>query len=274
MPIPLSQLSTWSNQGGTTSAQQTHLSIRGLLENKYTGINTYLQGSYRNSTNIYGESDVDIVVEGSTVFNPSVLSNAFTIQQVLQPWTNLNANIRNALISNYGGIIVSNGKKAIKIKGGSGTGRINADVITGFNVNNGLLFYIPTEYRWVLNYPKQHYDNGTAKNQRTNQNYKPIVRIFKNIKTYLIDNGIITSDIASSYSIECLVFNVPDVLFTNDLSTSFVDVLNWITRNLGTTAFYCQNGIHFLFGNEKEHWNRPNATTYLTAVVNLYNGWR
>jgi predicted nucleotidyltransferase len=164
MPIPLSQLSTWSNQGGTTSAQQTHLSIRGLLENKYTGINTYLQGSYRNSTNIYGESDVDIVVEGSTVFNPSVLSNAFTIQQVLQPWTNLNANIRNALISNYGGIIVSNGKKAIKIKGGSGTGRINADVITGFNVNNGLLFYIPTEYRWVLNYPKQHYDNGTAKN--------------------------------------------------------------------------------------------------------------
>jgi len=56
MPIPLSQLSTWSNQGGTTSAQQTHLSIRGLLENKYTGINTYLQGSYRNSTNIYGST--------------------------------------------------------------------------------------------------------------------------------------------------------------------------------------------------------------------------
>ncbi|MBW4626925.1 MAG: hypothetical protein KME49_15835 [Brasilonema octagenarum HA4186-MV1] len=61
MAISESQLQTWSNQGATVSAQQTHTSIRNALSN-YQWISSvrydaYLQGSYRNSTNVRGDSE-------------------------------------------------------------------------------------------------------------------------------------------------------------------------------------------------------------------------
>jgi len=67
MTIPESQLGTWSHQGATTASRLTYTSLVNCLEQydfpeniKYTH---YLQGSYRNSTNIFGNSDVSVVIE-------------------------------------------------------------------------------------------------------------------------------------------------------------------------------------------------------------------
>jgi len=57
MAIPEAQLETWSHQGATVTSESTNGSIKTALEssnskikNKNTDI--YLQGSYKNSTNI------------------------------------------------------------------------------------------------------------------------------------------------------------------------------------------------------------------------------
>ena len=67
MPIPESQLDTWSHQGSITQSSTTYNAIKGALEDSttpYAGKNfkVFLQGSYGNDTNIYAESDVDIII--------------------------------------------------------------------------------------------------------------------------------------------------------------------------------------------------------------------
>ena len=73
MPIPESQLKTWAHQGAVATAKATHESIRNALTASASPIQDknfeiYLQGSYKNSTNIRGNSDVDIVVQLTSTF--------------------------------------------------------------------------------------------------------------------------------------------------------------------------------------------------------------
>ena len=61
MPFAEAQLVTWSNQGAKTTSANSYASIRHALEK--TGsplagrdVDIFLQGSYGNDTNIYGNS--------------------------------------------------------------------------------------------------------------------------------------------------------------------------------------------------------------------------
>jgi tRNA nucleotidyltransferase (CCA-adding enzyme) len=68
MTIPESQLETWSHQGSITQSSATYNSIKNVLEAStapYAGktYSVFLLGSYGNDTNIYAESDVDIVIK-------------------------------------------------------------------------------------------------------------------------------------------------------------------------------------------------------------------
>ena len=73
MPIPESQLKTWSHRGAVRTAKQTHESIRKALEAynwpSEAQYEVYLQGSYKNYTNIRGDSDVDVVVQLNSTFS-------------------------------------------------------------------------------------------------------------------------------------------------------------------------------------------------------------
>lgn len=84
MAIPEAQLQTWSNQGATSLSANTYNSIKTCIEgnnwNDDISFNIYLQGSYRNSTNIRGDSDVDVVVEFSSVFYSN--KNELSLQQL------------------------------------------------------------------------------------------------------------------------------------------------------------------------------------------------
>lgn len=67
MPIPQSQLDTWSRKGGTAASTDAYASIRFALEKQTSPLNgrpveIFLQGSYANSTNIHADSDIDVVV--------------------------------------------------------------------------------------------------------------------------------------------------------------------------------------------------------------------
>src|SRR6516162_3718720 len=75
MAIPESQLETWSHQGSITQSKNTYATVKRALEapdTKYAGksFEVFLQGSYGNDTNIYAESDVDVVIRlDSTCFS-------------------------------------------------------------------------------------------------------------------------------------------------------------------------------------------------------------
>src|SRR5438105_2374327 len=67
MAIPEEQLDTWSHQGSVTQSANTYNAVKGVLQGRnapYAGrsIDVFLQGSYGNDTNVYAESDVDIVI--------------------------------------------------------------------------------------------------------------------------------------------------------------------------------------------------------------------
>ena len=68
MAIPESQLDTWSHQGSITQSSSTYNTVKKVLEAPGTpyankNYSVFLQGSYGNHTNIYAESDIDIVIK-------------------------------------------------------------------------------------------------------------------------------------------------------------------------------------------------------------------
>ena len=78
MPIPESTLSKWSHHQAGTAFKQTHVPIRealgaykGLSQFKYE---VFLQGSYKNDTNLGGDSDVEVVIRLASKLKPRVVT--------------------------------------------------------------------------------------------------------------------------------------------------------------------------------------------------------
>ncbi|MCK4822754.1 nucleotidyltransferase, partial [bacterium] len=255
MPIPESQLKTWAHQGAVATAKATHESIRNALTASNSPIQNknfeiYLQGSYKNSTNIRGNSDVDIVVQLNSTFQGNTASLADGEKRLYEAaygdatysWQNIRAGVLRALRAYYGTGVVSEGNKSLKVAAGSN--RLPADVVVCLQYRKyrrfrsiidqkygeGIVFYTIRENRRVINFPKVHYENGVGKNSSSSTNgwYKPTVRIFKNARTYLIDHDVISEDLAPSYFLECLIYNVPDEKFGSNYQDTFRNVVNWL----------------------------------------------
>ncbi len=303
MPILESQLTTWSHQGAVTTAKLTNASVRYALERDTSPLKTklssnsvevYLQGSYKNDTNIRSDSDVDVVVQLNSVWGRDL--SALPQEQVdhylrthstaTYQWEHFRADVLKALRAHYGAAAVKQGNKAIKIVGASG--RLPADVVPAVQFRNyvyffgpgpsaqlyheGVRFHSAFDGRQIVNYPKLHYDNGVLKHspQRTNGWYKPVVRIFKNMRTCLVDQGRLTRDVAPSYYLECLLYNVPDGLFGTTYEASVLAILTYLQRT-DPTAYVCQNEQLLLFGNQPEQWNTNHANQAFGAIVDLWN---
>jgi hypothetical protein len=281
MPIPESQLKRWSHQGAVENAQRTHESIRAALKayNWPMGVQyeVYLQGSYKNDTNIRGDSDVDVVVQLNSVFSSNRWGDAYLHR--FAEWNEFKINVLNALRNRYE---VGEGKKALKVI----TPYLRADVVVCIQYRKypeyprdendfieGMTFYVPSEERWVINYPKIHYKNGVEKNKKTGGWYKPTVRMFKNARTYLVDRGVIPDDLAPSYFLECLLYNVPNDKFGGSFQATFCNIINWL-RNADLTQFVCQNEQLPLFGDSPEQWSVRKAQSFIRSMVDLWNNWR
>jgi len=308
MTIPESQLETWSNQGATVTAQNTHKSIRlalnadtsslkkkGFIEGRDFEI--YLQGSYKNTTNIRGDSDVDVVIQLNRVFEAEI-SECSTAEQMLYRqmfpysnyhWGNWRSDVLESLQAYYGwNNINDTGNKSLKLKKGSG--RLAADIVPCLQYRRycrfrsivdpfveGVNFYTRRENRPVINYPKLHYENGSVKNSVNHANgwYKPVVRMFKNARYYLISQRLISKDLAPSYFLECLLYNVPNDRFRASFQLSYLEVLVWLSKSLqgASSSFICQNEQMPLFGNTPEQWSIVNAQELISALSLLWSEW-
>src|SRR5690348_706208 len=141
MPIPESQLETWSHQGAVTTASATYRSIQTALTANSSPIReknyeVYLQGSYKNDTNIRGDSDVDVVVQLNSTFGydlsalPEEQKRQFQVSYPTNAtylWEDLRADVLRALRAYYGAASITEGNKSLKLA--SAPGRLAADII-------------------------------------------------------------------------------------------------------------------------------------------------
>jgi len=283
MAIPESQLETWSHQGAVTTAKATADSIKNAL-NTYDewpdGIEfeVFLQGSYKNSTNIRGDSDVDVVVQLNSSFYSNLTEEQKRILE-LDPaaynWSELRMDVLRVLIDYYGNNLITEENKSIKIK--SNNGRLPADVVVctqyrlyrSLNISDyvkGICFWSRDDNSQVINYPEQHYDNGVAKHQNTANWYKASVRMFKNVR------GNISGDSTPSYFLECMLYNVPNSHFGSSYRDTFCNVVNWL-NNAELEGFICQNEQLSLFGNSQEQWEITDAKSFINNLISLWNNW-
>jgi hypothetical protein len=288
MAIPESQLETWSHPGATTTAKATADSIRNALNGfnwpEGADFEVYLQGSYKNDTNIRGDSDVDVVAQLNSTFF-SNLSDEQKNQLGLPPasysWTDFKADVLAALRSCYGQNYIIGGDKSLKLLADSG--RLPADVVvcaqyrkyrtvSAYDYVEGMCFW-SLGNRQIINYPKIHYENGVSKHQSSE--YKPIVRIFKNLRTFLEDNGHIQEGLAPSYFLECLLYNIADEHFESSYQETFCNIVNHINNlsddDLGT--FVCQHQQHPLFGENSEQWVLSNTRALVSGLISAWNNW-
>lgn len=135
-----------------------------------------------------------------------------------------------------------------------------------------MTFWTKNENRQIINYPISHYDNGVTKNKNTSNWYKPTVRMFKNIRNYLIENESLSKENAPSYFLECLIYNAPDGNFGNSYQDTFCNIVNWI-NDANLNDFICQNEQIDLFGPTPEQWSIDEAESFIEKLISLWNDW-
>lgn len=299
MAIPEAQLETWSHQGSITQSAATYKSIKAALENpdahfENRDFKVFLQGSYGNDTNIYAESDVDVVIcyEGGFYHDanklPAPQFEAFTAAHPgvhHYSYDSFKEHVRTALKTAFGTAVQAGGNKAIKIIA-NGTRR-NADVVVAYQFRRyhkfngtcdeshetGICFFTADGTR-VANYPKQHSENCTAKHGATASNFKRAVRIFKNMRSKLVEDGQLKAGEAPSYYIEGLLYNVPSSEFTGNLQVMVRKILVWLYTNTERTNFVCANGQYYLLRDGfHECWPVANGNKFISEVVNLWDNW-
>jgi hypothetical protein len=295
--IPESQLDRWSKQGSVAESRDTYATVKRVLEDSESpyyakSFESFLQGSYANYTNIYRESDVDVVMRLDSAFYHDAYMLPADQYQAFErafPGTatyglpEFKAEVASLLRQKFGnGVTV--GSKAIFIPG-SGARR-DCDVLPCARFRyyyrfagphddsfaEGVCFFLPDGTR-VVNFPKQHADNCTAKHKATNQWFKPSVRIYKNMRNYLVDRNALRSGVAPSYFIEGMLYNVPSEKFGICYDDTFTNTFNYLATTDRST-FTCVNGIHpLLQSNSHVSWSPADCQRYLDALRKLWNNW-
>ena len=137
------------------------------------------------------------------------------------------------------GDAATSGRKTIKLA--KGELHADADLVVTLSYRNGIGFYLPDERRWVVSYPEQHHDRGTAKEEATGRRFKRTIRMFKAARNRLVERGTLTKDDAPSYFIECLLYNVPNDLFKRRRAATYTGILAWL-KTAKLKGLKCQNG--------------------------------
>ncbi len=296
MTIPETQLDTWSHQGSVTQSSDTYQTIRKALlasDASYAdkSYEVFLQGSYGNDTNIYAESDVDVVIRLDSIFRSNIDDLSPAEQQVYHSifpkatysLATFKAGVQAALVNRFGSAAVRPGNKAIAITG-DGVRR-SADVIVchqyrhykTFDPNHpddytpGIIF--PSGQGDIINYPRQHSDNMTSQHQATGGMLKPMVRILKNMRSWMVSNGAVSDGVAPSYYLEGLFFNMPPAQYvSSSFGDTFCNGINWILK-VDRTKLVCANWQYYLLGNLNVQWRAADLDTFLAAACRLWKDW-
>lgn len=295
MAIPENVLAGWSSRGSEQQSKATYGIIKRSLESAdapYAGRkkHIFLQGSYGNDTNIYADSDVDVVIRLDSVFYYDISRLDAAVRGLFKtkhPSSNYSLpmfkeSVVEWLDGQFDG--VDPGSKAVFIPGNSN--RRDADVLvcaklrryysynTGFadRVVEGIRFF-RDDGTVIDNFPRQHSDNLTRHHQATNEWLKPTVRIFKNMRNRMIAEGLLQEGKAPSYYLEGLLYNVPIDRFGVNYATTIINVFNYL-HGADRANFLCANEeYHLLRDDSPVTWNAQDCQIFLDALAEFWNQW-
>ncbi|RWO49218.1 nucleotidyltransferase [Mesorhizobium sp.] len=303
MPVPEEQLETWSQIGAIQSSARTNEIITNVLTDRgapYANRSfqpPFLQGSYKNNTNIRTDSDVDLVICTDEIFYhnlyevnpPRVTADGIANFQRSHPGeatysqAQFKADVTQWLTANFGNDVRPGGK-AIYIRGNDN--RRDADVLVTaqfrhyFNYvdearhdrADGIVFWKADGTR-IVNFPRQHADNCTTKNQNTRQWFKQTVRVFKNMRNKMIEDGLLAAGVAPSYYLEGLLSNAPDNCFGHSFQRTYEQCMGYL-RYAPVDDLKCLNGVHYLVrANSDVNWSPDNFAIYTQATSRFWDGF-
>lgn len=296
MAIPESQLETWSHQGSVTGSKDTYAAVKRALEDScavYADkcFEVFLQGSYGNDTNIYAESDVDVVIRLDSILRSDV--SQLPPEQQAAYWRDFHAasyafdefkrGVLLRLKTAFGEADVQPGSKAIKIKANGS--RRSADVVVCYQYRRYTQYHSATDNKYVpgiifptasgeiINYPKKHSSNLTEQHQATRGMLKPMARVLKNMRSRMVEEGLLRSGVAPSYYVEGMFYNVPKEQY---VSTSYGDTfcngINWLV-SADKSKLVCANWQYSLIGNSSVQWSETDFDAFLSALCQFWKSW-
>jgi hypothetical protein len=288
--IAESQLNIWSGQGKTGQFTDTYNRIRDNLLDKgapypLADTEVFLQGSYKNDTNINADSDVDMVLKHTGAYYKDLSRlpaadrqayDAATVGGTVQySYNDFKKDATGYIARLYNGVVP--GKKALYIPGNAN--RRNADVLIASNFrryhefkswqnqryDEGICFFMP-DGTMIENFPKQHSDNCTTKHQNTKSWFKPMARIFKNMRNTMIEKKLLAEGAAPSYFVEGMIYNVPDDKFGGTYQQTWINCFNHIVT-ARRDDLVCANYMFWLVrDNSPTSWPVGDFNTFTAAL--------
>lgn len=293
MAISERQLEVWSSQGSTQQSAATYQTIKRTLEDPRAPFanrqfTIFLQGSYGNDTNIYADSDVDIVICLTSVYY-SELGNLDEQEKARynSKWNRADYSFQEfksevaAWLREHFGQGVSAGNKAIFVPGSNNLR--DADVLAcaehhdyysypdqgvpGYH--KGIVFWTNSGSK-IVNYPKQHLDNCTSKNRNTSMRFKPNVRVLKNMRNVASDDGVLGRGKSPSYFLEGMLYNLPDHLFEASRQSTFENAWAWL-KSCNVSDLLCANERYYLVRDgHSVCWSSPDFRDTLAGLTEFW----
>jgi hypothetical protein len=249
-------------------------------------LRVFPQGSYNANTNVRLDSDVDVCVLCTNAYYSDFTFSDLTRADLTDPDSPLRpaplrAAIQTALIDRFGSAGVTRGNKAFDVH--ANTYRLDADVVVAFqhrrfapSAQGGLskwddgIQIFPDQGESIINWPRQTYENGVAKNDGTSRRYKATIRILKRVRNAMQEDGIADARDVGSFLIESLVWNVPDDSFaTADYRSMIENVLVHTFSNTSVeelcSAWREVNELKYLF-RPGQPWTRERANRFIGAT--------
>jgi len=281
----------WSKPSSSTESTKAENAIRMVKDavnsndslSKYN-INVFVQGSYKNNTNVKQDSDVDIcvccedLVDSDYGFAPNMNDNLAGLVPATYSYAAFKNDLQIALKDYFGSASVTRGDKAFDVHENSY--RVDADVVPTIIQR---LYFDDGSYRQgtqiindsgivINNWPQQHYDNGVNKNRNTEKRFKSIVRAMKNLRNRLEEKNYHSAKPIPSFLIECLVYLVPNNYFAGDFYKKNVENcighLWHAIKKLESCKNWTEiNKIKFLF-HSAQKWNKEEVRSFLLDAWN------
>jgi hypothetical protein len=294
MAVSEAQLERWSHQGSVQQSAATYESIRKVLNDPgapYANrtFKVFLQGSYGNDTNVYAESDVDIVICLTSVFYSDI--NGLSADDTARYDANrspgnysfdqFKREVTDWLKVNFGNG-VNAGKKAIFVPGNNG--RRDSDVLACVehrdyysypaygnpDFHEGICFWTSDGVK-IVNYPKQHMANCTSKRGATSNRFKPNIRAIKNMRNTMVNDRYLADGVAPSYFLEGMFYNVPSQNFVWNYQQSFENAIGWIEM-CDPTQLVCANERYYLIRDGSNVcWNMKDFRATIAALRLYWN---
>lgn len=283
-------LTNWTKPPSNTEQSKLENSERMVREAissdeklKKKSTETFGQGSYANNTNVRLNSDIDINVRytGGFYYNQNANKNKknFDIIPSTYRYEEFKNDVENALVNKFGRSEVIRNDKCITIKPNSY--RTETDVVPTWEYRRYELDgnyvlgakFISDSGKEIINYPKQHIDNGINKNNNTSRKFKRLTRLHRKLRYKMQDDGINISDNITSFLMECLVWNIPNSKIDNYYSWNerFKQSIIYIYDNTKDQNSCNDWGevselIYLLRGGRK--WSRSDVNKYMVQLWN------